>query len=55
MKVLYLLILFFAVVGLLGGIGYTFYLGYPLISIFLLATGYVAWPGITILFKKLTD
>ena len=54
-KVFYLLILFFSVVGILGGIGYTVYTNAYIISVSLIATAYVAWPGIKGLFNKLSD
>ena len=54
-KVLYLILLFMAVVGILGGIGYTaYYKVYP-ITICLLASGYVCYPGVKDLFKKLQE
>ena len=54
-KVLYLILLFMAVVGILGGIGYTAYYGAYPIAICLLASGYVCYPGIKDLFKKLQE
>ena len=54
-KVLYLILLFMAVVGILGGIGYTaYYKVYP-IAICLLASGYVCYPGVKDLFSKLQE
>ena len=54
-KVLYLILLFMAVVGILGGIGYTaYYKAYP-IAICLLASGYVCYPGVKDLFSKLQE
>ena len=52
-KVLYLILLFMAVVGILGGIGYTAYYGAYHIAICLLASGYVCYPGIKDLFNEL--
>lgn len=54
-KVFYLLLLFFTVVGIIGGIGYTINCGAYVISIGLIASAYVIWPGIKDLFKKLSN
>lgn len=54
-KVIYLLLLFLTVVGILGGIGYTMYNHTYVISVGLIATTYVAWPGIKDLYNKLSD
>ena len=54
-KVVYLLLLFLTVVGILGGIGYTMYNHAYVISVGLIAAVYVIWPGIKDLFKKLSD
>ena len=54
-KVVYLLLLFLTVVGLLGGIGYSIYSNAYVISVGLIAATYVAWPGIKDLYKKLSD
>ena len=52
-KVLYFILLCMAVVGILGGIGYTAYYGAYPIAIFLLASGYVCYPGIKDMVEKL--
>lgn len=52
-KVLYFILLCMAVVGILGGIGYTAYYGVYPIAICLLASGYVCYPGIKDLFNEL--
>ena len=52
-KVLNFILLCMAVVGILGGIGYTAYYGVYPIAICLLASGYVCYPGIKDLFEKL--
>lgn len=54
-KVLYLLLLFLAVIGIVGGFGYTIYVGAYVISVGLVAAGYVAYPGIKDLFKQLSN
>ena len=54
-KVLCFILLFLAVVGILGGIGYTIYSGAYVISVGLLAAGYVAYPGVKELYKMLTE
>ena len=54
-KILYLILLFLTVVGIIGGIGYSIYSGAWVISIGLVAAGYVAWPGVKDLYKKLTS
>lgn len=54
-KVLYLILLFMAVVGILGGIGYTAYYGVYPIAICLLASGYVCYAGIKELIGKLQE
>ena len=54
-KALYLILLFLTVVGILGGIGYSIYQGAWYIAIGLVVAGYVAWPGVKDLFKKLKD
>lgn len=54
-KVVYLLLLFLTIVGILGGIGYTIYNGAYVISVGLIATGYVAWNGIKDMYEKLSD
>lgn len=54
-KVVYLLLLFLTVVGLLGGIGYSIYSNAYVISAGLIATAYVAWPGIKDLYEKLSN
>ena len=53
-KVLSLILIFLSVVGILGGIGYSIYQGAWVIAVGLCAAGYVAWPGVVDLYKKLT-
>ena len=54
-KVVYLLLLFLTVIGIIGGIGYSIYSNAHIIGVGLIATVYVAWPGIKDLYKKLSD
>jgi len=54
-KVVYLLLLFLTAIGILGGIGYSIYSNAHVISVGLIATAYVAWPGIKDLYKKLSN
>jgi hypothetical protein len=54
-KALSLILLFLTVVGIIGGIGYSIYNGAWVIAIGLCIAGYVAWPGVVGLFKKLTE
>ena len=54
-KALYLILLFLTVVGILGGIGYSIYQGVWVIAVGLCVAGYVAWPGVVDLYKKLTE
>lgn len=54
-KVLYFILFCMAVVGILGGIGYTaYYKVYP-IAVCLLVSCYVCYPGVKDLFKKLQE
>ena len=54
-KVVYLLLLFLTIVGIIGGIGYTIYNNAYVISVGLIATAYVAWNGIKDMYEKLSD
>ena len=54
-KIVYLLLLFLTAIGIIGGIGYSAYSNAYVISVGLIATAYVAWPGIKDLYKKLSD
>ena len=54
-KIVYLLLLFLTAIGIIGGIGYSIYSNAYVISVGLIATAYVAWPGIKDLYKKLSD
>ena len=53
-KVLVFIFLFLAVVGLIGGIGYTVYERAYVLVFGLLALGYLALPRFLELFRKLT-
>ena len=54
-KILYFILLFLAVIGLLGGIGYTIYCDAWPVSVGLVAVGYLVWPKFRELFKSLTS
>ena len=54
-KGLYLMVLFIAFMGIVGGIGYSIYSDAWYIAIGLVAAGYVAWPGAKELFQKLKE
>ena len=52
-KVLYLILLFLAVIGLLGGIGYTIYYGSYVVTIGIAVLGYLAYPSFIDYYNKL--
>lgn len=54
-KVLAFVLLILTAVGILGGIGYTIYYGVYMVTAGLVAAGYVAWPEVKELYKKLTE
>lgn len=54
-KILYFILLFLAVIGLLGVISYTLYDGVWPISVGLLAAAHLAWPRFKGLFVELTQ
>lgn len=52
-KALYFILLILAVLGFIGGIGYTIYCGAYLISVGVLALGYLAYPKCKEIFNKM--
>ena len=53
-KVFYLILLFLALIGIVGGIGYTIYFGAYVVSVGLVAAGYLVYPKVVELIKSLT-
>ena len=54
-KALLFFLLCLAIIGIVGGIGYTLWCrAYP-IAMGVAATGYLAWPGIVKRYKELTE
>ena len=54
-KVLIFIFLFLAIIGLIGGIGYTIYCNAYVITIGLLVNGYLAFPEFKKYFNKLLN
>lgn len=54
-KILYFILLFLAVIGLLGGIGYTIYYGAYAVTMGIAVLDYLAYPKFRELFKSLTS
>ena len=54
-KVMYFILLFLVIIGMIGGIGYAFYNKAYVIGIGLIVSIYAMIPGVKDLFKKLSD
>lgn len=54
-KILYFILLFLAVIGLLGGIGYTIYYGAYVVTIGIAVLGYLAYPSFIDYFNELKN
>jgi len=54
-KILVFVLLLLAFIGIVGGIGYTIWCQAYVISLGLIAAGWMVWPRFMELFKKLTD
>lgn len=54
-KILYFILLFLAVIGLLGGIGYTVYYGAYAVTIGIAVQGYLAYPSFIDYFNELKN
>ena len=54
-KVLSFVLLFVWAMGIVGGIGYSIYVGAWLISVGVAVAAWLSWPKVTELFHNLTD
>lgn len=54
-KIILFILITLSFIGIIGGIGYSIYNDAYVISVGLVAAGYVAWPRFRELFKTLTE
>jgi uncharacterized membrane protein len=52
-RVLYFLLLFLTLIGIIGGIGYGIYDGRWVIAVGIAVAGYMAWPKVKKVFEEL--